>query len=50
MNAAGVKVAPWVNEMIAAGNTSFYKMEGGKRLYYDVREQELQARAACGRH
>ncbi len=36
MNAAGVKVAPWVNDMIAAGNTSFYKMEGGKRLYYDI--------------
>ncbi len=36
MNAAGVKVAPWVNEMIAAGNTSFYKVEGGKRLYYDI--------------
>ncbi|MBP6697889.1 MAG: enoyl-CoA hydratase/isomerase family protein, partial [Flavobacteriales bacterium] len=36
MNAAGVKVAPWVNEMIAAGNTTFYKVEGGKRLYYDI--------------
>ncbi|MBK9176513.1 MAG: enoyl-CoA hydratase/isomerase family protein [Flavobacteriales bacterium] len=36
MNAAGVKVAPWVNDMIAAGNTSFYKVEGGKRLYYDI--------------
>ncbi|HMC97192.1 MAG TPA: 3-hydroxyacyl-CoA dehydrogenase NAD-binding domain-containing protein [Flavobacteriales bacterium] len=29
-------VAPWVNEMLAAGNTSFYKVEGGKRLYYDI--------------
>ena len=36
MNAAGVKVAPWVNEMLAAGNSSFYKVEGGKRLYYDI--------------
>jgi 3-hydroxyacyl-CoA dehydrogenase len=36
MSAAGVKVAPWVNEMLAAGNTSFYKVEGGKRLYYDI--------------
>ncbi len=36
MNAAGVQVAAWVNEMIAAGNTSFYKMEGGKRLFYDI--------------
>lgn len=36
MNAAGVKVAPWVNEMLAAGNNTFYKVEGGKRLYYDI--------------
>jgi 3-hydroxyacyl-CoA dehydrogenase len=36
MNAAGVKVAPWVNDMVATGNTSFYKVEGGKRLYYDI--------------
>lgn len=35
MNATGVKVAPWVNDMLAAGNTSFYRIEGGKRLYYD---------------
>ncbi len=32
---AGVTVAKWVHEMVAAGNTSFYKTEGGKRLYYD---------------
>lgn len=31
----GVTAAPWVKEMIAAGNTSFYKTENGKRLYYD---------------
>lgn len=31
----GAKVAPWVDEMIAAGHTSFYKIEGGNRLYYD---------------
>ena len=30
-----VKVAPWVDEMIAGGHTNFYKTEGGKRLYYD---------------
>ena len=36
MSAAGVKVAPWVNEMLAAGNSSFYKVEGGQRLYYDA--------------
>ncbi len=33
---AGMTVAKWVEDMIAAGNTSFYKVEGGKRLYYDI--------------
>ncbi len=36
MKAAGCKVAAWVDEMIAAGNTSFYKIENGKKLCYDV--------------
>ena len=36
MSAAGVKVSPWVNEMIAAGHSSFYKVENGKRLFFDV--------------
>jgi 3-hydroxyacyl-CoA dehydrogenase len=36
MKAAGVHIAPWVEEMLAAGNQSFYKVENGKRLYYDV--------------
>ena len=35
MKDAGYKVAPWVDEMIAAGNKSFYKIEDGKKLYYD---------------
>jgi 3-hydroxyacyl-CoA dehydrogenase len=35
MKAAGYKVASWVDEMIAAGNKSFYKIENGKRLSYD---------------
>jgi 3-hydroxyacyl-CoA dehydrogenase len=35
MEAAGYKVAGWVNEMITAGFKSFYKLEGGKKLYYD---------------
>ncbi len=34
--AQGEKVAAWVKEMLAAGNTSFYKREGGKRLYYNI--------------
>jgi len=36
MKAAGIEVAPWVKEMIAAGVTSFYKVENGKRMFYDV--------------
>ena len=35
MKSAGYKAAPWVDEMIAAGNKSFYKIENGKRLSYD---------------
>lgn len=34
--AAGIKVADWVKEMLDAGNTTFYKIENGKRLYYDI--------------
>jgi 3-hydroxyacyl-CoA dehydrogenase len=35
MKAAGYLVAPWIEEMIAAGNKSFYKVENGKTLCYD---------------
>jgi 3-hydroxyacyl-CoA dehydrogenase len=34
MSDAGYKVAGWVNEMLAAGNKFFYKVENGKRLCY----------------
>jgi 3-hydroxyacyl-CoA dehydrogenase len=36
MKTSGYAVASWVDDMLAAGNTSFYKVESGKRLYYDV--------------
>jgi len=36
MNAAGYAVAPWVETMLSSGATSFYKVENGKRLCYDV--------------
>ena len=36
MRAAGFKVAAWVDEMLATGAPSFYKVENGKRLYYDI--------------
>ncbi|MGZ3851140.1 MAG: 3-hydroxyacyl-CoA dehydrogenase/enoyl-CoA hydratase family protein [Flavisolibacter sp.] len=35
MKDAGYSVASWVEEMIAAGNKSFYKIENGKTLCYD---------------
>lgn len=35
MKAAGYKVAPWIDEMIAGGFTSFYKVENNKRVCYD---------------
>lgn len=37
MKAAGFTVAPWIDEMLAGGNESFYKFENGTRKYYDVR-------------
>jgi 3-hydroxyacyl-CoA dehydrogenase len=40
---AGYKVAAWVDEMIAAGNNSFYKVENGKRLYYDLTTKSYKA-------
>jgi 3-hydroxyacyl-CoA dehydrogenase len=43
MKVAGVKVASWVDEMIAAGNTSFYKIENGKKLCYDVASKTYKA-------
>ncbi len=36
MKEAGYKLAPWVEEMIAKGNKNFYKVENGKKLYYDI--------------
>jgi len=36
MEAMDHKPAKWVYDMLAAGVQSFYKVEGGKRLYYDI--------------
>lgn len=36
MKVAGYKVAAWVDEMLASGASSFYKVENGKKMYYDV--------------
>src|SRR6186713_1919480 len=36
MQDAGYNVAGWVKDMLDAGFKSFYKVEQGKRLYYDI--------------
>lgn len=42
MKVNGYTVAPWVEEMIASGAHSFFKIENGKRKYYDVRTKSYQ--------
>ena len=42
MKAAGHQPAPWIEEMLAGGAASFYKVENGKRLYYDVKSKTYQ--------
>lgn len=38
----GYTVAEWVKELVAAGNNSFYKSEGGKKYYYDIASKSYQ--------
>lgn len=40
--AQGETVATWVKDMLSAGHTSFYKREGGKRLYYNIADKSYQ--------
>jgi 3-hydroxyacyl-CoA dehydrogenase len=42
VEAAGKKPAAWVYEMKEAGFTSFYKVEAGKKLYYDIPTQSYK--------
>ncbi len=42
MKKAGVKVARWVDEMLASGAKSFYTVEDGKRKYYDIPTKSYQ--------
>jgi 3-hydroxyacyl-CoA dehydrogenase len=35
MKEAGMSVAPWVEEMISKGFSTFYRSENGKRYFYD---------------
>ena len=42
MQAAGYKPNDWVIEMLKSGSKSFYKVEGGKRHYYDIRSKSYK--------
>lgn len=42
MQDKGFSIAGWVTDMIAKGNTSFYKTENGKKLYYDIPSQSYK--------
>lgn len=48
MKAAGVSVAAWIDEMLAAGHTSFYKVDSGRRLYYDVTSKSYKEIPGAG--
>ncbi|MCM3869494.1 MAG: 3-hydroxyacyl-CoA dehydrogenase/enoyl-CoA hydratase family protein [Pyrinomonadaceae bacterium] len=39
MKTQGIEVAPWVNEMLAAGHESFYRCNDGLSSYYDQARQ-----------
>jgi len=43
MKEAGYTVAAWVDEMLASGAKTFYKVGNGKRLYYDIAKRQYTA-------
>lgn len=43
MKKYGHKPAAWVTEMLAAGHTSFYKVEDGLKKYYDIPSKSYKA-------
>ncbi len=36
MKEAGYEVSPWVKDMLAEGNETFYLVKDGKRMFYDI--------------
>ena len=42
MEQLGYKPAAWVQEMLATGADKFYKVENGKRKYYDIASKSYQ--------
>jgi 3-hydroxyacyl-CoA dehydrogenase len=43
MAANDIQVAPWVNEMLAAGNETFYRSDNGRLSYYDPARKAYSA-------
>jgi 3-hydroxyacyl-CoA dehydrogenase len=43
MKSLGNEAAPWVHEMLAAGHTTFYKVEDGVKKYYDIPTKSYKA-------
>lgn len=43
MKEEGYSVASWVDEMLANGTKSFYKVDQGKRLYYDTTSKSYRS-------
>ncbi len=43
MKAAGHTVAAWIDEPLASGATSFYKVENGRRMFYDQSSKTYKA-------
>lgn len=43
MKQAGIAYNKWVDEFISSGNQSFYKIENGRRLCYDVHSKSYKA-------
>jgi len=43
MHKSDIEVAGWVQEMIAEGNESFYKVEGGVKQYYDIPSKKYKS-------
>lgn len=48
MDEAGVKAAPWLQEMLNAGFETFYKTENGQRKYYDINSKSYKAVPGAG--
>jgi len=42
MEGAGYRPATWVREMLDAGHSSFYKVENGKKHYFDIPSQSYR--------